>query len=73
MTRPIRPQPEHDAETVRAISVAVYKRRLGEYDTARMIADDGGDEAKLAERAGSLDILTRAYLAVITARIGVVV
>ena len=59
-----RPQ-EFDPEYVRDISVAVYKDRLGEIDTASMLEADADNGAKLRGRAGSYDPLTRAYLRVL--------
>lgn len=54
---------KHPPEYVRDISEAVYRVRLGEDDTARMIAVDGAE--KLRKRAACYDILTRVYLDVI--------
>lgn len=51
---------EVSPEMVRDLSEAVYRIRLSEKDTAQMIEEAGA--AKLRERAGSLDGLTRAYL-----------
>ena len=53
-------EPEFDPVYVRDVSELVYAERLGKDDAARMIAKDG--HAKLRDRAGSLDQLTRAYL-----------
>lgn len=57
------------ATEVRDISVEVFKRRLvdgsGEGAVERMIAKDKDDGRMLRDRAGSYDVLTRAYLAVL--------
>lgn len=51
-----------DAERIRDISDKVYRIRLGQRDTESMIAKDGDQGQKLRQRAGSYDVLTRAYL-----------
>ena len=56
---------EFDPTHVRDISEAVYRDRLTADDLAKMLADIGA--AKLRERAGSYDALTRSYLRAIKA------
>lgn len=54
-----------DAKFVRDVSEQVYRVRLGEKDTAKMIADAGGGDkgnARVRANSGSLDPLTRIYL-----------
>lgn len=53
---------EFPPEKVREISVAVYRERLGDADTASMIEKDGDNGQKLRERAAAYDSLTRDYL-----------
>lgn len=56
------------AESVRDISVEVYKRRLDDSSpgaSARMLEKDDDGGSKMRTRAGSYDVLTRAYLAVL--------
>ena len=60
-------EPPFDPDKVRDISVAIYKRRLGDDDTQRMLAKDGDGGKKLRERAGSYDALTRCYMALLGA------
>lgn len=57
--------PKKTDQKVRDISVAIYKMRLGERDTARMLAKDADGGAKLRERAKAYDILTRCYMKVL--------
>lgn len=52
-------------EKIRDISLAVYKIRLGNADVGRMLEKDADGGKKLRTRAGSYDILTRAYLEVL--------
>ena len=52
-------------DEIRDISLQVYKIRLGPDDVARMLEKDNDGGRKLRERAGSYDVLTRAYLAVL--------
>ena len=63
-------EPEFDPEHVRYISVAVYRRELGEEDLRRMLEKDGDGGIKLRERASSYDRLTRSYLAALTSAKG---
>lgn len=49
-------------EEIRDVSVEVYKKRLGDDDTRRMLEKDSDGGAKLKNRAASYDGLTRAYL-----------
>lgn len=60
------------AAAVRDISVEVYKRRLvdcsGEGAVERMLAKDNDGGKMLRDRAASYDVLTRAYLAVLSER-----
>lgn len=54
-----------DREKVRNVSVEVYKARLEDASpggAARMLAKDADDGARLRERAGSYDPLTRHYM-----------
>jgi len=55
-------EPEFDANRVRDVSELVYRDRLGPVECANMIEKDGDGGAKLRERAGSYDSLTRCYL-----------
>lgn len=57
------PSPWSD-EFIRDLSEAVYRKRLGPADVARMIEKDGDGGAKLRARAGAYDTLTRAFLEV---------
>jgi len=57
-----------DAERIRDISEKVYRIRLGARDTQSMIAKDGDNGEKLRQRAGSYDVLTRAYLEAMASR-----
>jgi hypothetical protein len=57
--------PEFDAETVRNVSIAVYKMRLeasSEGAVERMLKKDGDAGKKLSGRAQAFDTLTRCYL-----------
>lgn len=49
-------------EEIRAISIEVYKMRLGAKDTARMLAKDNDGGKMLSTRAAAYDALTRCYL-----------
>lgn len=49
-------------ERIRDVSEAIYRDRLGPTDTASMLAKDNDGGAKLRERAGSYDSLTRSYM-----------
>jgi hypothetical protein len=60
--KPSAPKAIYDAETVRNISVDVYKIRLGQDEVDRMLTKDADDGTKFRERASSYDVLTRAYL-----------
>lgn len=60
-----KPMPTYDPNRVREISVAVYKRELGEDDTRRMLEKDADDGSKLRGRAQAYDALTRSYLDVL--------
>lgn len=53
---------EFDNNFVRNISEIVYRDRLGEDDTRRMLLKDGDSGEKLRERSVSYDSLTRSYL-----------
>jgi hypothetical protein len=53
---------EFPATLVSAVSEAVYRERLGERDTASMLAKDGDNGERLRERAAAYDPLTRSYL-----------
>lgn len=65
---PKKREPEFDAETVRDISEAVYRDRLGADDVASMIEKDGDNGQKLRERASSYDNLTRSYMRAVRGR-----
>lgn len=58
--------PEFDADTVRSLSITVYKMRLvaesGEGAVERMIAKDKDDGRMLSNRAAAYDALSRCYL-----------
>lgn len=62
------PKPTFDPEYIRDVSEKTYRLRL-EQDCAgnvdRMIAKDEDSGAKLRNRAGAYDPLTRAYLKVL--------
>jgi len=62
------PPPKYDPETVRDISVAVYKVRLGRDDADRMLKKDADGGAKLRRRAAAYDALTVAYLDLLAER-----
>jgi len=50
------------AKRVRDISEAVYRERLGQDGLEKMLRKDADDGAKLRERAGAYDALTRCYM-----------
>jgi hypothetical protein len=56
---------KYDPKMVRDISEAVYRMRLGDDDTQRMLAKDNDGGEKLRGRAKSYDSLTRCYLEVL--------
>lgn len=68
MTSKPTPLPAFSDELVRDVSELVYRARLGESDTAKMIAEDKDQGQKLRSRAGSYDSLTRTYLTVLRDR-----
>lgn len=58
-------EPEFDIETVRNLSLAVYKMRLeaaSEGAVERMLKKDADDGKKMSGRAQAFDTLTRCYL-----------
>jgi hypothetical protein len=59
---------EFDPALVRDISEAVYRDRLGPDGLKNMVEADGDGGAKLRERSGSYDSLTRCYMRAIYAR-----
>lgn len=58
--RPPPRQAEFDPNRVRDISTTVYRDRMGDTDADAMISKVGAE--KFRDRAGSYDVLTRAYL-----------
>lgn len=62
------PLPAFSDELIRDVSELVYRARLGESDTTKMIAEDGDQGEKLRKRAQCYDALTKVYLTVIRER-----
>ncbi|WP_160119914.1 hypothetical protein [Rhodovarius lipocyclicus] len=62
MSKPIPRPPGYDPAVIGPLTVEVYKKRLGPYDTARMLEkdDDGGE--KLARRAKAYEPIVKATL-----------
>lgn len=60
MKKPGRPSTGFTSEQIRDVSTEVYRLRLGPSDLAGMIRDHG--EQRVRNNAGSLDVLTGAYL-----------
>lgn len=65
LSPPQRRGSEFASDKVRAISIEVYKERLGPVATERMLSDDNDGGKQLSMRAGCYDSLTRCYLRVL--------